>query len=285
MDPRIKLPDWTPHFAERHALFSPLQPLVQKFAAFEQWPQLEDMQRVLDAWPRPVVNLNGDAIRLVEQAAKPSCFEEMYVSRIFHSGELQTRRNNWHDYFQYLTWFMFPHSKALINSLHIPRAQARLQNQELGRRTPLENMLSLFDEGGALLVSSDESLFELVRDFKWRELFVEHRKSFGRQFECVVFGHAVYEKGLSPYVGMTANCILIHVDATYFQLSWPQKWQQLDRLLYERLQHDPAFRQPKALSPFPLLGVPGWDAANEDEAYYLNQNYFRPGRRGAEVSV
>lgn len=285
MTPRLPLPGWTPHFSEQHALFAPLQVLAQKFVDFEQWPQLEDMQRVLDEWPQPVVNLNGQAITLVEQAAKPSCFEELYVTRIFHQGELQTRRNNWHDFFQYLTWFMFPRSKALINSLHIPRAQDRLQNQELGRRTPLENMLSLFDEGGALLVSSDASLFDLVRDFKWQDLFCQRRALIGKEFDCVLFGHAMYEKGLVPYVGMTANCIFLEVEPDFFQLDWPQKWQRLDELLHARLSEDESLCQPRALSPFPVLGMPGWDAANEDLSYYQNQDYFRPGRRARGSSA
>ena len=64
-----------------------------------------------------------------------------------------------------LTWFLFPKTKASINAIHIPGAQQRMEEgREPGRRTPLENMLSLFDEGGAVLLSCDETLLQLVRD-------------------------------------------------------------------------------------------------------------------------
>jgi len=35
---------------------------------------------------------------------------------------------------------------------------------------------------------------------------------------------------------------------------------------------------PGALTPLPLLGVPGWWSANEDAAFYDNARYFRSGR-------
>ena len=38
------------------------------------------------------------------------------------------------------------------------------------------------------------------------------------------------------------------------------------------------YKKPKDLSPFPLLGLPGWDKNNELESFYDNVRYFRPGR-------
>jgi hypothetical protein len=32
----------------------------------------------------------------------------------------------------------------------------------------------------------------------------------------------------------------------------------------------------------PILGVPGWCADNEREAFYDNADYFRPGRRSPD---
>ena len=90
--------------------------------------------------------------------------------------EMFERVMHWHDFFQYLTWFMFPKTKAVINSIHIPAAKKRIaEGVELGRRTPIENMLSLFDEGGAVVISSDASLLQLIRDFQWKELFWHRR--------------------------------------------------------------------------------------------------------------
>ena len=35
---------------------------------------------------------------------------------------------------------------------------------------------------------------------------------------------------------------------------------------------------PAELAPLPVLGVPGWWAANEAASFYDNRDYFRPGR-------
>jgi hypothetical protein len=39
-----------------------------------------------------------------------------------------------------------------------------------------------------------------------------------------------------------------------------------------------ALASTRSLSPLPVLGVPGWDPANEREAYYDDASQFRPGR-------
>jgi len=96
--------------------------------------------------------------------------------------------------------------------------------------------------------------------------------------KLVTFGHALYEKGLSPYVGMTANCILLHVDKDVLQQNNHQQLEWIDNALAKLFTEGEQYKKPKDLSPFPLLGLPGWDNNNELESYYDNLNYFRPGR-------
>ena len=36
----------------------------------------------------------------------------------------------------------------------------------------------------------------------------------------------------------------------------------------------------RMLAPLPILGVPGWEAANERESFYDDAAVFRPGRSG-----
>ncbi len=277
------LPDWDPNFSDRTPLFEPLRPLAALFSGFTRWPGLADYQRVLAAWPQPIKTLAGRPLRIVAQDGKPGSFEQHYAPRIYLTGEIQTRTENWHDFFQYLTWFMFPSTKALINAAHIPHAQNRFANGgDVGRRTPVENALSLFDEGGAVIVSSDPSLLRLIREFRWKELFWQRRSDIARQLHCITFGHAMYEKALAPYPGMTANAILLECDADYFALDWTAKWAWLDERLAALLQSGTHLTQPKDLAPFPILGMPGWDAVNECADYYDNTRYFRPGRWGKE---
>jgi len=271
---------WDVNFSSFSPIFTPLKPWLEKFSQFEQgWPALEDYQAVLDALPQPIKTLAGKTLKVVPQDGKPGHFHEHYAPRVFLTGEVQTRTENWHDFFQFLTWFMFPKTKAVINSIHVPSAQARIENNiDLGRRSPIENMLSLFDEGGAVILCSDESLLQLIRDFKWKDLFWQRREELDEKLKLITFGHALYEKGLSPYVGMTANCILFHTTEALLHQSNQQQLDWIDTELSNLFSEGTRYVQPKDLSPFPLLGLPGWDAHNTDEAYYDNQQYFRPNR-------
>ncbi|MEW5755748.1 MAG: DUF3025 domain-containing protein [Pseudomonadota bacterium] len=277
---KIPLSDWDPNFIDRSPLFEPLGPLAALFSRFEHWPGLADYQRILAAWPHPIKTLGGMPLKIVAQDGKPPSFEHHYAPRIYLTGEIQTRTENWHDFFQYLSWFMFPNTKALINATHIPHARNRIAGGgALGRRTPIENMLSLFDEGGAVIVSSDPSLLALIRAFRWKELLWQRRDDVMHRLQCITFGHAMYEKALSPYLGMTANAILLECEEDFLGLDWPAKWAWLDDRLVAMLRDSTHLTQPKDLAPFPILGMPGWDAANESEAFYDNTRYFRPGRR------
>jgi hypothetical protein len=261
-------------------MYAPLRPWAQHFAAFDEWPGLDDYQQLLDTLPQPIRTLAGQLIRIVPQEGKPHSFAEHYAPRINLSGEIQTRRNNWHDFFQFLTWLIFPRTKAVINAFHMPRAQER---QEAGgepvRRSARENMLTLFDEGGAVVISSDESLLQLIRDFQWRELFWQRRAELADKLQCITFGHALYEKGLMPYLGMTANTILLKCDEALLRQPMLQRLHLLDAQLAALFEVGVTLKQPRDLQPFPILGMPGWDDNNRQENFYGNRDYFRPGRR------
>lgn len=271
---------WDVNFTSFSPIFSPLKFWAEKFSKFKDaWPELNDYQEILSALPEPILSQSGKALKIVAQDGKPGHFSEHYAPRIYLSGEIQTRTENWHDFFQFITWFMFPKTKAVINAIHIPAAQSRIDNNvDLGRRSPIENMLSLFDEGGAVILCSDKSLLQLIRDFKWKEFFLQRRSELLTKFKLVTFGHALYEKGLSPYIGMTANCILIHVDEEVLQYTNQQQLDYIDTELAQLFTVGESYKKPKDLSPFPLLGLPGWDKDNEQESYYDNLNYFRTGR-------
>jgi len=273
-------PDWVPDFAQRSLLFEPLRAWAPAFVHYTRdWPGLEDYQRLLDAQPVPILTQCGHALKIVPQDRRPQRFEEHYAPRVYMTGELQTRSGNWHDFFQFLSWLMFPKTKAVINALHVPLAEARIAAaSDSGRRSPLENMLSLFDEGGAVVIASDASLLQLIREFRWKELFWARREELARNLRCITLGHAVYEKALHPYIGMTANAILLDVDQALLELPMTALLPALDEHLAALFTAGTAYAQPKHLQPLPILGMPGWDQANACATYYDNVRYFRPGR-------
>jgi len=270
---------WRTDFYKNQPLFQPVEDVANYYSQFQQWPGLADYRRQLSQRP-PIESLNGKVLSIVEQAGKPADFSEQYASRIYYNGEIQTRANNWHDFFQLLTWFIFPKTKAMINSIHIPLARERInQEQNIGKRSSRENMLSLFDEGGVVIISSNELLLNHIRNFEWKRLFWECRDELNRNLRCITFGHAMYEKGLQPYIGMTANAILLHTSQTVIKQTQAQQIAWIDQKLAELFKEGVRYIKPKDLSPFPILGMPGWIADNEFEAFYDNKQYFRDGRK------
>jgi hypothetical protein len=88
----------------------------------------------------------------------------------------------------------------------------------------------------------------------------------------------MYEKAMAPYFGMTANTILLKTDESYFELDRDERLAWIDQQLATIFEQGERYQKPRDLQPFPILGMPGWDPANNDETYYDNTDYFRPGR-------
>lgn len=180
----------------------------------------------------------------------PSASDPYYEVHLFETGQVQTRAESRHDLFNALAWLAFPKTKARINAMHaaeIPR--------EGGKRGRLRDMLTIFDEGGAI-VEGDADIETLVRGARWAELFVERH----RDFRIVVLGHAVLEQALQPRLGLT--CKIVFADRT----------QDLDAQAVARL---PSFSSPRDLPPLPVLGYPGWYPGAGEPGFYADERYFR----------
>jgi hypothetical protein len=147
----------------------------------------------------------------------------------------------------------------------------------------VRDMSTLFDESGVIVACAEEELGRLLCDFRWRELFWQRRERVRSQMGFFLFGHGLYEKALRPYVGVTGQGLLVPVEPAFFVWPLARQLVHLDGLLAEYLAAPAHCRSTSELTPVPLLGVPGWTADNDDESYYHNTTYFRPGRRAAKV--
>lgn len=179
---------------------------------------------------------------------------------MFETGRIATRPDNRHDWFNALAWLAFPRTKARMNALHaaqIPR--------EGGQRGPLRDLLTVFDEGGVLVACADEALVGLVREFRWKALFWEHRARVREAMHLAVIGHAALEKALEPWPGITCKALFVapHADLDEQAARW-----------LSRLQPD---SRPRDLAPLPVFGYPGW-ADNERAEFYDDERYFRSPR-------
>lgn len=273
---------WNRQFAEKSPIFNPVLPAFSRLGTREDnWPGLQDYQSLLDRHEPPIINTLGNKITLVRQSVECQTFEEHYEPRIYLHAQVQTRLENWHDFFQVLVWYTFPKIKATLNSLHFHAANNRLKRNPTNRnRSPIENFITLFDECGIVIVAEDSNMLSLIKNFEWSSLFIDNQDAFNKGIEAFVFGHAMYEKALTPYIGMTANAILLEVPTSFFQLSLSEKLKTLDTELTNYLVNTHEL-SPALLNPYPLLGTPGWAHVPQDTNFYQNTHYFRQSRNRA----
>ena len=221
------------------------------------------------------VSGGGAPIRFVPPAAPSREFSAQYEVRIFESGEVQTRPDNWHDLFNALVWLAFPRTKAVLNRHHCEEIRAR-RGEPL--RGTARDVLTLFDEGGIVVASADAELPALLRDSRWKELFWKHREEVLRSMRFHVFGHAIYEKALEPYKSVTAKALIVPVERNLLDAPLARQIAELDACAADYFSGSEALASTRTLPPLPILGIPGWEPANAREDYYDDASQFRPRR-------
>ena len=250
-------------------MFESLRPLLSRLPS-GRYPEHDD----LNALAARAASGGGAPIRFVPPppVAQPAA---RYETRIFETGEVPTRPGSWHDLFNALVWLAFPETKAVINRRH--RDEIVVRRGEPLRGTA-RDVLTLFDEGGVLVGSADTRLSALLRDFRWKELFWARRAEVRRSMRFHVFGHAIYEKALAPHRGVTAKALILDLEPAQLEAPTERRLARLDSLAATYFCSAHALASTHSLSPLPILGIPGWEPANELEDYYDDVSQFRPRR-------
>lgn len=262
---------WNAAFADGSPLLLPLQHWAQRISG-DDWPDLLKLQRLLDE--AGVRIASGIPLRLVAPGGKLP-----YEIRVYESGELECRERNWHDLFNVLVWLAFPRAKAALNARHYAAWSAVAGTG----RGAVRDALTVFDESGLVVLSAQPALLQLIRDFRWKPLFWEHRAETVRDMCFLPFGHALCEKALAPYRGLTGHAVLLEVSADVLALPVSAQLAYVDAQLELQVVDPQVMQSTQQLAPLPLLGIPGWCAENELAAYYDDAQYFRPGRSGRKI--
>lgn len=281
-------------------LFFPLAPLLERLPPAPDAGALAAL-----AASRPVRAASGRVLRFVA----PQDDGLGYEARIAARGEVETRPDNWHDWFNGLVWLTFPQAKAALSARHakelgfsarhaadsevsasrgaelvtLARQVADLAQQVKPRGT-VRDAMTHFDECGAVVVAEDASLLDLLAGFQWKALFVERRLDVIAGLRVFIFGHATYESLLAPFRGLTAKCVLTPVAPGWLQQPLAAQLADIDAQLaadFAAGRHG----DPRRLQPLPLLGLPGVTPENENPAYYDDTWQFRPGRRAPSGRV
>jgi hypothetical protein len=245
-------------------------------------PDLDDLQRLFDRRDPAVQAASGWPLRIVGQGARPAVFEDKYEARLFLRGELQVRRDHWHDCFNALVWLAYPKAKAALNARHFKALQAQ-HAAGMPNRGPAQDALTLFDEGGVIMVSAERDLLQMVRDFRWKDLFWASRERLRARARFFLFGHALYEKMLRPFRGITGRCLLLDGEPGLLSAPLPEQLAAIDARAAHWLSDPARFVTTRELAVLPVLGVPGWHEEGESEGFYDDAEYFRPGRRVRET--
>lgn len=261
------------------AMFAPLHALLDRLP-MERWPTLDE----LTALAVGVRNARGLAIRFVPPPPAEAGAPAHYETHIFETGEVRTRAGNWHDFFNAAAWIAYPRTKARLNAQHAAILAAGGE-AELRHRSPARDALTLFDEGGVIVASSDPALLELVEAFEWKALFWHRRDAVLRSMRFLMFGHAAFEQSLAPYIGMVAKTVFVPAAADLLGSPIDVQAREADALLAAHFADPARFPSPRAMPPLPFLGVPGWHAGAQDQAFYANDAYFRSRPRQRKTGV
>lgn len=274
------MPDiWHPGFLNLSPLFDSLKRVGTGASQIKSWPGLEEYNRLLSENPTTITTGCGKPVSFVPQDGKPQCMEDSYEGRIYLTGEVQTRTENWHDLFNALVWLAFPRTKSALNARHFEAITQASASKDRGK---IRDALTLFDESGVAVIYADDEMAQMLRDFHWKELFWEQRRKVLEHMKFVVFGHSLHEKALNPYIGFTGKGLLLKVEANFFSLPLPQQEQTLDYMMAARFSGASQLSS-QELTPVPLLGVPGWWQDNENAVFYDNTAYFRPQRAKSKM--
>ncbi|MBA4740528.1 MAG: DUF3025 domain-containing protein [Burkholderiales bacterium] len=236
------------------------------------WPSCDVLNRLANEQTGTIVNANGIDIKFVTQYERSKTFETGFEQRAFLSGEVQVRPENWHDLLNAFTWLLFPKSKAALNARHY----RVLRTDQYQDRSPEGDALTLFDEEGVIVLSRNAELTTLLIDFRWVELFYERREEVRSHMSFYVFGHALLEKTINPYIGMTGKAVIINQVDDGLNTSLDEQRTDVDNALLMLVSDQKAFMSGRELSPLPMLGLPGCWNENEKLDFYLNESYFRP---------
>jgi len=203
--------------------------------------------------------LAAGRLRFVPQAALPE--GEAYEAFIVRTACIPTR-DNLHDLFNGMVWLHHPAIKRRLNELQAEQLARRGAD---GTRGAVRDALTLFDENGAWW-QAPPVLHEALRMRDWHALFITHRAAW-RNAGFTVFGHALLEKLLVPRKNITAH------------LWAAARAPQVDDIA-------PAMLSAKPFLPLPVMGIPGWCAANGSPTFYDDASVFRPSghNRAREAS-
>lgn len=269
----------TPASHASRTLFEPVAHLLRRFDT-APLPDVAALDALLQEVAPDTTTASGQPVRF---DAAPAAVEG-YEARIHDTGAVPTRSNDWHDFFNALSWCVWPRSKAALNTAHVREIAAR-RAAGIGGRGPLRDALTQFDECGLLVVSSDPQIPALLAAHEWLEVFWHRRAQLAGNTAFLVFGHGSWEQLRTPFVGLCAKTLHRVVSPEWFDLSPQARQREADAWLAARIASGELLTSPRALRPLPLLGIPGVTPDNACADCYRDTRQFRPPPQARKLTA
>lgn len=254
-----------------HPLFEPIAPWLERFTS-PRLPEASALTALLREVAPHARTASGLPLRF-----EHTDVAHAYEAHIDASGVVPTRRDDWHDFFNALSWCAWPAAKAALNAAHADEIAAR-SAAALSGRGRRRDALTQFDECGMVVVSCDPCVPALLAAHAWEAVFVVRRATLPHTTRFFVVGHASWEALRRPFVGLCAKTMHRVVSKDWLAQGETAQRQELDRWLADMIADRQTLATPRSLCPLPLCGIPGVTHENESPAYYRDTRQFRPRR-------
>ena len=172
---------WQPDFAANSTLFAPLHALKIPFATLPDFPKHE--QLTIWASARGLRTATGLPLHFVPMQPKPRRARStgpLYEEIVHTTGGIPTRAGCWHDFFNAMSWLLYPLTKAALVERRVATTTAPGRSREQQR-------MAMLDEGGLILA-----------------------RATARPTLPCVFGHAVWEQAVAG--SFEATCFAMAFD-------------------------------------------------------------------------
>ena len=161
MKPIERITTWHPEIFARECFAE--FPIAEEICRWRDWPSLQELNDLCQS------SLNRiDMIGFCEAKPKPSRrpkgprgFEDFYEPSIYLNRKIPLRSHDYHDLMNALVWQRFPRAKSTLNRLHYEIFTTLYTEPifELRNRTPLQDHLTLIDEGAKIFHGASTLFF------------------------------------------------------------------------------------------------------------------------------
>jgi hypothetical protein len=226
--------------------FEAFRELLAELAAFAEFPDAAMLGHWVET-ARAADAPDLEPLTFVELLPKPRRAKRgavelggLYDARITCSGEVPCLRQSYHDLFNALMFKAFPRAKRALHARQYQALTGWAQSgaeQLPGRRTREQDALTLFDEGGSVVICPTQ----LEADFAGGARLP--LAAPGAVSEVVLFGHAIFEHLSEGRVGLRSSARVLFVPEV---VRGPELLRSVDAYVTRLLADPQRFRAPDA---------------------------------------